>query len=163
MRLNKKLTNKREDKTKETTCIGISGWLFLPAVSMVTTPFLLISLILTNLKIMNNSVFNDIFIEYPGLRASIVSQTLIAYMQLILVTYVSLLFFRKKQELPKMFIAFFTVNLLIMIANASWIFSVFKKLRYPEYIGVIVAIFMTAIGIPYFMKSKRVKATFVNL
>lgn len=74
----------------------------------------------------------------------------------------ALLFFRRKQALPSMVIAFLTIHLLIIIANLSWIFSVFKEINYAEYTGVTAAIAMVAFGIPYFVKSKRVRDTFVN-
>ncbi|MBI4849145.1 MAG: DUF2569 domain-containing protein [Nitrospirae bacterium] len=162
MRLLEKLFSKSGDKDKETNYSGIEGWLFLPAVSMVTTPVLLVSLILMNIKLMNNPILKETFAQFPGLRAAVISQTLIVAMHLVLVIYVSFLFFRKKQALPKMIIACLTVHLLIIVANVSWISLIFKELSVRENIGVISTIFITAVGIPYFIRSKRVKATFVN-
>ncbi|MBI5057359.1 MAG: DUF2569 domain-containing protein [Nitrospirae bacterium] len=162
MRLLEKLFSKSRDKDKEANYSGIEGWLFLPAVSMVATPVLLASLILMNIKLMNNQLLKETFTQFPGLRAALISQTLIVAMHLVLVVYVSFLFFRKKQALPKMIIACLTVHMLIIVANVSWISLFFKELSMPENIGVISTIFITAVGIPYFVKSKRVKATFVN-
>ena len=162
MKLLKKLSSKNEDGTEDANYNGIEGWLLLPAVSVVTTPLLLAGLILMNIKLINNPSFKEIFSQLPGLRAAVISQTLIVAMHLVLVIYVSFLFFRKKQALPKMIIAFLTVHLLIITANVSWISLVFKELSISENIGVISTIFVTAIGIPYFVKAKRVKATFVN-
>jgi hypothetical protein len=61
-----------------------------------------------------------------------------------------------------MIIAFLTIHLLIIIANLSWTFTVFKEINYQEYAGVIAAVLMVGCGIPYFVKSKRVRFTFVN-
>jgi hypothetical protein len=162
MRLLKKLYSKSEDGTEVANYNGIEGWLLLPAVSIVITPLLLAGLILMNIKLINNPSFKEVFAQLPGLRAAVISQTLIVVMHLVLVFYVSFLFFRKKQALPKMIIAFFTVHMLIIAANVSWISLIFKELSISENIGVISTIFVTTIGISYFVKAKRVKATFVN-
>jgi len=160
MRLLEKLFSKSGDK--ESNYTGIEGWLFLPAVSMVTTPVHLAGLILMNINLMNNQLLKATFAQFPGLRAALISQTLIMAMYLVLFVYVSFLFFRKKQALPKMIIACLTVHMLIIVANVSWISLFFNEISMTENIAVITTIFLTAVGIPYFVRSKRVKATFVN-
>ena len=123
---------------------------------------MLISLLLTNYKVMNNSFINNFIIEYPGFRETMIAQTVVVAMQLLLLVYVAFLFFRKKSALPSMIIAFLTIHLLIIIANLSWTFTVFNEINYQEYIGVIAAIIMVGSGIPYFVKSERVRVTFIN-
>lgn len=141
---------------------GIKGWLLLPAISIFTTALMLISLLLTNYKVINNAFINNFIIESPGFRESMIAQTLIVAIQLLLLMYVAFLFFRRKRALPTMIIAFLTIHLLIIIANLSLTFSIFKEINYQEYAGAIAAMVMVACGIPYFIKSKRVMATFVN-
>jgi len=141
---------------------GIKGWLLLPAISIFTTALMLSSLLFTNYKVINNAFINHFIIEYPGFRESIIAQTVIVSMQLLLLVYVAFLFFSRKRTLPKIIIAFLTIHLLVIIANLSWTFSVFKAVNYHEYAGVIAAVIMVGCGIPYFVKSKRVLATFVN-
>lgn len=162
MTLYNKLINRNDVSDMDKKYAGISGWLMVPAVSMCTTPLMLILFILSNFQMINDSFMNEIVAQYPGFKAAMISQTIIAVMQLVLVIYVAMLFFRRKQSLPSMIIAFLTIHLLIIIANLSWIFSVFKEINYSEYTGVTAAIIMVAFGIPYFVKSKRVRATFVN-
>jgi len=162
MTLYKKLINRTEVSDMDEKYAGISGWLMVPAISMLTTPMMLIIFILSNFQMINHSLMNEIAAQFPGYRAAMISQTVIAAMQLVLVMYVATLFFRRKKILPSMIIAFLTIHLLIIIANLSWIFSVFKEINYSEYTGVTAAIVMVAFGIPYFVKSKRVRLTFVN-
>ncbi len=141
---------------------GIKGWLLLPAVSIFTTTLMLCSLLLTNYNVINNTFIHYMTIEYPGFKETLIAQTVIVAVQLLLLVYVAILFFRRKQALPSMIIAFLTIHLLIIIANLSWTFSIFKEINYQEYAGVIAAVAMVGCGIPYFVKSKRVRATFVN-
>lgn len=157
-----KLINRNDSANREQKFEGIRGWLLFPAISMLTTPLVLIGFIHINFKMINNSLIKEVFVEHPEFRAAMISQTSIVSMQLVFVIYIAFLFFKRKRTLPSMIIAFLTIHLLIVIANLSWIFTIFKEINYPEYSGLTGAIFMTAVGIPYFMKSKRVKATFVN-
>jgi hypothetical protein len=141
---------------------GIKGWLLLPAVSIFTTTMMLAGLLLTNYKLINNPFINSFIVEYPGFRETMIAQTLIVAMQLLLLVYVAFLFFQRKRALPSMIIAFLTIHLLIIIANLYWTFTLFKEINYQEYAGVIAAVLMVGCGIPYFVKSKRVRFTFVN-
>jgi len=155
-------TNETKNKDNVKTESGIRGWLFIPAVSMLTIPLFLLSLILMNIKMINDPSMAAVIGQYPGLKAALVSQTLLVTLQLFFVLYVSFLFFKRKQSLPKMMIGFLTMHMLIMLANVSWISFIFKEINMPENIGVVSAILLTGSGIPYFIKSRRVKETFIN-
>ncbi|MBC8413646.1 MAG: DUF2569 domain-containing protein [Nitrospira sp.] len=142
---------------------GIKGWLLLPAVSMITTPLILAGFLGINIKLITDTQIIATLAEYPGAHAAMIAQTMIVAVQLVLGIYTAIHFFKKKQDLPLMIIAFLTIHLLVIIANLSLTYMSFNEINLAEYSGLTAAIFMTAAGIPYFLKSKRVHATFINI
>ncbi len=114
---------------------GLAGWLFLVALGLVISFFRISS----NVSMLNGSidkVFNGIFA--------------------IFIAYVLYLFFAKKKKFKPFFIAFIVINLLfatlaVITDNSGEIMK--------DFFASIVSLM---IWIPYIIKSKRVRATFIE-
>ena len=72
---------------------------------------------------------------------------------LVFVVIALVLIFSKKKIVPKVMIAFYITNIVIQ-AVLSFLVS--------EYSGIIQTVIAGAIWIPYFLKSERVKNTFIK-
>lgn len=124
---------------------GISGWLLLPVLAIITPP---ISFIQKNLEVfrMAQNFGGKVFIDWPVMIID-----LIILFCLALVAY---LFFKKKSIAPVSFV------LYILIGFSLWtIHDTFAdQFKAP----IIANIFTSFVLIPYFVFSKRVKFTFTN-
>lgn len=81
--------------------------------------------------------------------------------------YLLVILFQKKRQLPRLMVCFYSALLIVMGIEfyISLQYAVFTQTA--EDLGeagkdLIHAILMAAIRIPYFLRSKRVKATFVK-
>jgi len=124
---------------------GIAGWLLLPAIGLVLNPILAVVYIAINVE-----ALSKVSAEYiAAIHTAIAKNVILLGFGL----YVAVLFFRKKQNAPQMYILFIWASLgfsvLVAIQGGEW----FLK---PVFMTVVQAL----IWIPYFKNSKRVKATF---
>lgn len=136
--------------------VGISGWLVLPAIGFVLGPIIGVVMFLVAL-----SLYSDVQAAgYGGLYSF---ELLVELGLLVFLIYAAVKFFGKKREAPSIIIALLTatvvatgVLLVIELGAGAEGFAVESGKQLVR--GVIGA----AIWIPYFKRSKRVKATFVN-
>lgn len=119
---------------------GLDGWLILPIIGLfISIPILLYDIVSTlGLYEMDFFIGFLIFID-------------IVIIVFIIVTLVAM--FNKKKYLPKLMISFYLTNIILQGVLAFLI---------EDYSGVIPPLITGAIWIPYFIKSERVKNTFVN-
>ena len=119
---------------------GIGGWLILPIIGLfISVPILLYDLLSVN------AIYEFNF--YIGLLS------LLDIILLVLVVIALFSIFNKKKYAPKIMISFYTANIMIQLVIAFLI---------EDFSGIIAPIIGGAIWIPYFIKSKRVKNTFVR-
>ncbi len=136
---------------------GIGGWLILPAIGLVLSPFLGIIGLLISL-----SSFDVNYAAY-SMPSLIVNAALLVWLCVLAVQ-----FFKKKRTLPNNFIRFMisrTVASLILfiwgiliLGSTDELFLI-SLLRANNFIAQGIA---AAIWIPYFKLSKRVMLTFIN-
>lgn len=150
---------------------GIGGWLVLPALGLIITPFR-----------MGFQLFNDVLPAltpetwngltkpesptYHPLWGTLIGFEVIANMALFVFTlWLTWLFFTKSKRVPKLFIAWLlslaavqTIDYLL-VAQISAAAAPSDKEGIKE---LARAIINAAIWIPYFIKSKRVKNTFTE-
>lgn len=150
---------------------GISGWLILVAIGIVIIPSgsvyqiaanfpaLIDSGIWKELTSPGSSFYNPLFAAFL-LAASIVSILLILAQ-----LYLAFLFFFKKSLLPKWYIVVAIVTFILLLL-AIWIPSLIFADKTAIGSALIIAtgasFLLNLIWIPYMLKSKRVKLTFVN-
>jgi len=137
---------------------GIRGWLILPAIGFILS--------LINGVNDLSEVF-DLFSVYAAAGyGGIYALMILAYIGfLVFLFYTVTLFFCKKRNAPSTIIILLIANIIVfsvffvilldLTAGAEEIVNVSKK-------ELIRGVISAAIWIPYFRKSKRVKATFVN-
>ena len=134
--------------------VGIGGWLVLPAIGFVTgLIYFPIMLIVSLVK------YSEVAgAGYGGIRAI---ESIVLFGMLCFMIYAATLFFRKKRNAPGTIIILFIVGYVIGIlfyvieSNAALV-------SVNTLLWCIKGIYKGPIFIPYFLVSKRVKATFVN-
>ena len=151
---------------------GLGGWLILPAIGLIVTPFRLMAYLLTDLL----PIFQDgswDFLTTPGTEAyhpmwapvilfELAGNLFFVVMAVVLI----FLFFTKSHRFPRLMIVFLLSNLAFVfgdyalantipfVANMEADAEVYKEMA--RGIGGV------AIWVPYFLVSKRVKNTFVK-
>ncbi|MBN2834393.1 MAG: DUF2569 domain-containing protein [Candidatus Delongbacteria bacterium] len=150
---------------------GLSGWLILVGIGVVLSP---IRLLVTTV-----SVFQPIFTDgtwealttvgsevyNPLWGPLLIGEVLYNLCMVLASTYLIYLFFSKHHRFPSFYIAIFAVS-LIFIPLDAWLISfvmpgepMFDPDTAKEYGRVLV---VGLIWVPYMLKSKRVKVTFVE-
>ena len=133
--------------------VGIRGWLILPAIGFV------MGLIYFPVML-SASLPNVARAGYGGIQAI---EPMVLFGMLCFMIYAATLFFRRKRNAPGTIIILLIAGLLTGV-----LLHVIKLVVGTEVITVntvewlVKGIIKTPIWIPYFLVSKRVKATFVN-
>ena len=136
--------------------VGIRGWLILPAIGLVLGP---IGGVIGLLAASGN--YSDV--ARAGYGAIYALELVVITGMIALTIYAATLFFRKRSNAPRTVITLIVVNLVasgvvlvIALGAGAEVFAAAtgKQLARDT--------FNAAIWIPYFLVSRRVKATFVN-
>ncbi|MBP1906749.1 hypothetical protein J2Z32_003413 [Paenibacillus turicensis] len=160
--MNLEVHNEKKESTSFNKS-GLGGWL------IVTQIGLFLSLILNGIRLTDLivqlsegdtwSFFTD------GFKSYLIFIIGYSILLLLFIIFILTQFYKKKVLVPKMMMIMYGVNLAVAIIN----FIVFQQVTYAveDEIAsllkeVIQAGIAAAIWIPYFIKSKRVKNTFVN-
>lgn len=159
---------KPEVKNKEGKVLSIGGWLILPAIGLIATPFVLIY----NLFLEGNyttTVWNAI--EIIGLDNTLPAYLLIGgevfYNSIFLCFTVMLIFmfFNRRRALPHMITVFYLANIIIPIIDHLLIENYLSVISTGNHSEIIKSSMKSIIGafiwIPYFLVSERSKNTFV--
>ena len=153
----------------EKTYEGIGGWLILVAIALIRAPILFsVTLFRSVFPLLRHETWvalttKDSEAYHPLWAPVIVSELVVNVIFLALAFLALILFFRRKRLFPKFMIG-------LMLANVIWgILLAFVYRKIPamaeeslfdvETVGQIIA---CAIWIPYFLVSKRARATFTR-
>lgn len=148
----------------------IGGWLILPAIGLVLTPLVVLVQILGENPMNQNTwsalyqLNSDASIALPVLYGA---EQLYNYLFLIFSILLIVLFFKKRTSLPKLMIIFYAVSVVIPILDhilmevlaPNLLSEADARASYAEMSKNFVR---SAIWIPYFLLSDRVKHTFVK-
>ena len=134
---------------------GIGGWLILPAIGLI------LGLILSFVGIaLSLSQVSEIIDEYEGI---FVLNLVADFVMTIFLLFAAIVFFGKRKIAPAVMISLMVANIVVCgllsainIGADAEIFAI----AYGK--GLVKGIIGSAIWIPYFCVSKRVKATFVK-
>lgn len=135
---------------------GIRGWLILPAINLTLGVIMGIYTLVVTARHFSEiaaSEYGSLFIVEIALDTAL----------FLLLVYATVLFFRKKRRAPAVIITYFALN--FVEANVVVVVEIFLGLSnfvLDNLDSVIHSLFSAAIWIPYFVISKRVKATFVR-
>lgn len=147
---------------------GLGGWLLLPIFYLICTIVLIsynYSVFLSDQEYIIALVTGQVdphWLLWATLLSTVMAVELVAF-----AIYLLAILFQKKRQLPRLMVCFYSALLIVMGIEfyISLQYAVFMQT--PEELvestqDLLHAILMAAIWIPYFLCSKRVKATFVN-
>src|SRR5574341_1139919 len=149
----------------------IRGWLILVAIGLVLGPIRLFSFILKDiLPAFEKETWAIIStpgteVYHPMFAPLIIGEVIINVLFLIFSIAVAILFFQRKKIVPKLIIILYLTYLVFLVVDyfvSDLIPFVAAQDDSDTERQIIQAFFITAIWVPYFIKSKRVKGTFVR-
>ncbi|WP_159462028.1 DUF2569 domain-containing protein [Salirhabdus sp. Marseille-P4669] len=156
---------------KEKTYKGIGGWLILVIISLILTPLLSLLYIVESIIPILDS-YNWTLIKAadrtallePLLYFELIINSLLIIVPLLLL----FMMFKKSRKFPKFMIIYLVTALILNLIDAGAALYVFNDYGVGEevnneiYQSIARTFIFMGIWIPYFLKSKRVKATFLE-
>ena len=145
---------------------GLGGWLILVAIGIIAGPVVR-SIILVNVyyPIYTSGQLSQIMQTDPGLGGLIQFEAIGNIVLLALSLYLAFLFFSKNRQFPKWFIGITLGTLGFIAIDTLSAPLLTDQLSYSEpahFKDLVQTAIGAAIWIPYMLKSRRVKNTFVN-
>lgn len=135
---------------------GIAGWLLIPAIGLIFAPII---------SIRNNYIAMGAIKEsYPELFIDIrFWVALLIDLAFIIATIcVATFFFQKKRFVPQAFIGLMLATIIATIIGKALFIPIVKIFNFENFQSVVSICVNSAIWIPYFLISKRVKNTFIQ-
>ena len=143
---------------------SFGGWLILPAIGLVLTPFIIINQLFTT-EYFNKGIWEGFelggYENHQFLNIYLGFEIFYNISFLVFTILAILLFFKKRTSAPRLMMVFYFMTMTLTIIESF----VMNQVGIPDPTGsndIFRSIISAAIWIPYFYKSKRVKETFVN-
>ncbi len=138
---------------------GIGGWLILVAIGLAIAPLRSIYGIFIDLHVLYGGQFQSFLDARPGFAGLLLYELVTNTVFLIALALLNVLFYRKNSSFPWVMIGF-----LASSATAVLIDDVVTRHYLPSHlpIAALQGIVVCAVWIPYYLRSRRVKATFVR-
>lgn len=137
-------------------CVGIGGWLILPAIGLVLGPIISVIALIASL-----GIYSDVV--RAGYGGIYIFELLVTIGLLGFMLYAATLFFKKKNKAPSIIITLLILSLVSSCALLAIELGVgAESFAIENGKQLVREIIGAAIWIPYFRSSVRVKATFVN-
>jgi Protein of unknown function (DUF2569) len=138
---------------------SIGGWLIFVAIGLGISSLHSIYGIYGPLHVLYGNQFQERLSDYPGLADLLLFEAVSNTIFLIALVALNYLFYNKKKEFPGLMIAFYALNLLVILVDHGVALHFHPDSSPAKLLGSIVG---AAIWIPYYLWSDRVKATFVR-
>jgi uncharacterized protein DUF2569 len=152
------------------TTVGIGGWLILVAVGLCLTPIRLAAEIVRGLRPLEPTTWHAI--TTPGTRAYhplfgplIVGELVVNAALLVWAGALLYLFFAKRRSFPVIMITFMIARVVFQAADlgvALMIPAAAPRIGPTVYGALAGSVIVTLIWVPYFIRSRRVEATFIR-
>lgn len=149
---------------------GLRGWLIFVAIGLCIQPLILVKTLADNLGAFAPETWQAL--TTPGSRAYhplwaplLVAEVAVNVALLLGSGFLLYFFFTKKRIFPKAVIAFMVANLVVVLGDQAAVSAIPQaraQIGPNEYRQIGRAVLAAAIWIPYFLRSKRVHATFVS-
>jgi hypothetical protein len=143
---------------------GLSGWLILVGISLVVSPLLTLNAALNlDLRFFLNPRFQAYRATHHGVEALVMFELITNLVLTAAVFGLNYLFFTRRKTFPTYMIAYLVTGFAIGLAD-----TVATHISIPNappgagYVTLARALISAAIWVPYFLVSRRVKATFIH-
>lgn len=146
--------------------IAVGGWLILPLLGIISTPFRTLILIGSN-GYFNQTVWVNLLSPAlstfnPALAGAMLGELIINIGFLVYSLLVAILFLQKRSSVPRLMVVLYISNLLFLIADYVALEVLELSSGAENSLASIASAFIVAaIWVPYFNVSTRVKETFV--
>ena len=151
---------------------GIGGWLIIPAIELTVGTFLRVCYFYLLGFVTNVAFFlrpprlYQMEEQYPGYISALGCQMVFDAVLIVFQVFVATSFFHQKRSLPRVIIILLVAGLAVSAFQTMWIAVKVTQLPAGELHTLLVFNCMAAgkavVWIPYFLRSKRVKGTFVK-
>ena len=146
---------------------GIGGWLLLPAIGVVISPVMIL-VTSSELWFAYSAVQWSMIEEQlngSALKLVIGAETIGNVGLLVMSVFLIALFFQKRHTLPRMYILFLMISFVLVgadLLSVYWLYPDEDIIEQSDVTRFIRQAISSVIWILYFLKSKRVRATFVR-
>ncbi|RZK57627.1 MAG: DUF3857 domain-containing protein [Pedobacter sp.] len=160
------------EKIKNAPQIG--GWLILVAFGIVLTPIFLIFSTFSSGHFDNSTWANLALYDFTSrllIRILLFSEIIINALLIVYSTFIAFLFFNRRENLPSHYIIFRILIVAVPVVDIIFTYSVYSYAKIDlnllginmtaEILSVLRPLVSSTIWITYFLKSERVKRTFV--
>ncbi len=145
---------------------GIGGWLVLPAIGLVIAPVRIVVGIVQAVSSFDTWQFRTVESRFPQLATAVRLEVWLDALGLVFIAVAAIAFFGKKPAAPKLMVALLLYNVLKSLVLTLIVGPAMKDLPTEATAPLLTALVGTLVGalvwIPYFLTSRRVKATFVS-
>lgn len=143
---------------------GLSGWLILVGFGLVVSPFVTLSTLVTvNLPFLYNAKYQPFLSSHPALAGLLLFEVITNIIFILGVLALNFLFFTKRKAFPTFMIIYLATQCCLILFDALATHVLLPSTNLAGSYAAIARPFMAAlIWIPYFLISRRVKATFVR-
>ncbi len=150
----------------------IGGWLYVVALGLFVTPFLLAYGVFDSLSLIFDGTIVYVNEEIPGMSLLIWFEIVLDLVMALIIAYIIFLFVNKRHEFPKYYIWYLIASLVYLLADYAMAASlttanpemkvVLEETLTEQISDIISAIIGSIIWVLYMKKSKRVATTFVK-
>jgi Protein of unknown function (DUF2569) len=140
---------------------GIGGWLILSAIGLVLSPLIyLFRLVMTFLPFFTNTRLQALLQTHQALHALILFEAITQIILIAMLVWLIYMFFNRKRAFPTFMILFYV--LACVIQSADHFAAIVITQKSISSLTLIRTLLAAAIWIPYYLRSRRVKVTFVH-
>lgn len=149
---------------------GLRGWLILVGVGFCLAPLRILKDMIGNAKAMEADIWSRLTTPgspaYHPLWAPVLIGELVVNVGLLGLSVLAIyLFFRRRRAFPRVAIGFLAAGVVVLVADllaVRMIPAAAAQLGGPDVLKLLQPAIAAAIWIPYFLVSRRVRATFVR-
>lgn len=143
---------------------GLSGWLALVAFGLVVSPFVMLYTIVTvNLPFLTDSRYQPFLTSHPVFAALAVFEVITNIIFIVSVLALGYLFFTKRKAFPTFMILYLATQCWVILFDTIAVHILVPSANLSgSYTSVARTVIGALVWIPYFVVSRRVKATFVR-
>ena len=143
---------------------GLGGWLILTGIGLVVALLRILYMLFgTDVPVLTAARFAAVRQRYPLLHGLVAFEAVTNVVLLLLVAWLLYLFFSKRRSFPTIMILYMVFSNAVMIADVLAAHAILPSVSHVSGdFNLARSIIAAALWIPYFLRSRRVKVTFVH-